>query len=139
MGKKPKRIKQRSLVGMIGKELTRRSRGRCELCGQPGGRPWELPPFPVEPDPDRSLMLCERCTSWMERGHPDADEHHLLSEVAWSDLPPVRLAAARLIFACEASPDWIRESLDDIDPATGEYRPAREPSAHHHEAPRAAL
>lgn len=115
-------MKQRSLVGLLGKELTRRSRGRCELCGSPGGRPWEIPPFPEYPEMDRTLMLCPRCTLWMEVGTPTPGEHHVLSTAVWSELPPVRLAAARLLLACPSAAPWLRDSLGDIDPESGEYR-----------------
>src|SRR5688572_6034741 len=57
-----KKPKQRAAVGALGKLLTRRSKGRCELCmGTTDVRPYELAPFPEEPDPERTLMACSRC------------------------------------------------------------------------------
>jgi protein PhnA len=121
-----KKPKQRARAGELGKELTRRSRGRCELCAGSGDvRPYELPPFPDEPDPDRTLMACGRCRGWLETGEIVHREARFLSEAVWSDVPPVRLAAARLLMATDGLDDpWLQDAIDaaNIDPATGEYR-----------------
>ena len=123
-----KRTKQRSAVGNLGKLLTRRSRGLCELCGSKDGPfPWELPPFPEEPEPERTLMACARCRSWLNGGEIRPMEAYFLSTAVWADEPAVRLAAARLLLAVDFPDDpWVRDALDavDVDPSTGEFRPA---------------
>ena len=120
-----KRPKQRPQVGVLGKELTRRSKGRCELCdGRVDVRPFELPPFPDDPDPERTLMACGRCREWMEHERIDPVQAHFLSEAVWSDLAPVKLAAARLLLASDGLDDpWLRDALDaaNVDPSTGEF------------------
>lgn len=120
-----KRAKQRPAVGALGKDLTRRSRGRCELCEDKGGaRPFELAPFPEEPNLDRALMACDRCRAWLERGRVDPVQATFLGTAVWSDEPAVKLAAARLLLLADdpASP-WLRDALDaaDVDPETGEF------------------
>jgi hypothetical protein len=123
-----KRPKQRPQVGVLGKELTRRSKGRCELCdGRVDVRPFELPPFPEDPDPERTLMACGRCREWMEHERIDPVQAHFLSEAVWSDLAPVKLAAARLLLASDGLDDpWLRDALDaaNVDPSTGEFAPS---------------
>ncbi|MCB9682689.1 MAG: hypothetical protein H6733_14585 [Alphaproteobacteria bacterium] len=123
-----KRPKQRAAVGVLGKLLTRRSHGRCELCeGRDDNRLYELPPFPEEPDPDRTLLACARCRGWLEGAPIDAAEARFLSAAIWSTLPPVRLAAARLLLTIDFADDpWLRDALDaaDVDPASGEFREA---------------
>lgn len=125
-----KKPKQRPQVGVLGKDLTRRSRGRCELCeGRDDVRPYELPPFPTEPSPDRTLMTCRRCRDWLEHDRIEPVEARFLSTAIWADVPPVRLAAARLLLAHEDLEDpWVHDALEaaDVDPATGEYRAAPE-------------
>lgn len=120
-----KKPKQRPQVGVLGKLLTRRSRGRCELChGQGDVRAYELPPFPEDPDPDRTLLACARCRGWMETDTIDPVQAHFLSEAVWSDVPAVKLAAARLLLANDGWDDpWLRDALEaaGVDPATGEY------------------
>jgi len=120
-----KRTKQRALVGVLGKALTRRSRGRCELCdSQDRPRPFELLPFPPEPEMERTLMLCDRCRRWLDRGEVVSMEAHFLSSAIWSQLPPVRLAAARLLLACDDLDNpWLQDVLDTMgfDAEAGEF------------------
>lgn len=123
---RPRRLRQRAAVGALGKLLTRRSRGRCELCGaRDEPRPYELPPFPEEPDPDRTLMACVRCRTWLEQEQIVAIEARFLAEAVWAELPPVRLAAARLLLTLEDPEDpWMRDALEvaNVDPDTREWR-----------------
>lgn len=118
--------KQRAQVGALGKHLTRRSRGRCELCeGREGVRAFELWPFPETPDLDRALMTCARCRRWLERDEIDPIEAHFLGGAVWSERPAVRLAAARLLLSNEDPEDpWMREALEvaNVDPETREFR-----------------
>ena len=91
-----KRPKQRAAIGVLGKMITRRSRGRCELCeGRDDNRLYELPPFPEEPDPERVMMTCGRCRRWLEKGGVDPVEAHFLSSAVWSEEPSVRLGGAQ--------------------------------------------
>jgi hypothetical protein len=126
MAKKKKRIKQRPAVGRLGKALTRRSRGLCELCtSKDSPRGFELVPFPEEPTMERSLVACARCRDWLENAHVVPVEAHFLCTAIWSEEPAVSLAAARLLLtADDPNNPWMRESLDavDVDPATGEFR-----------------
>lgn len=121
-----KRHKQRAAAGMLGKDLTRRSKGICELChSKIELRPYELTPFPEEPDIERALLACGRCRSWLDGGEIDPLEARFLSTAVWSDLAPVKLAAARLLLAVDDPDDpWVRDALEviDVDPRTGEFR-----------------
>ena len=121
-----KRHKQRAAAGMLGKDLTRRSRGICELCDSKIElRPYELTPFPEDPDIERALLACGRCRSWLDGGEIDPLEARFLSTAVWSDLAPVKLAAARLLLAVDDADDpWVRDALEviDVDPRTGEFR-----------------
>ena len=121
-----KRNKQRALAGILGKDLTRRSRGRCELCGsRQDVRLYELPPFPDEPDPDRTVMGCGRCRKWLQGDHIDTVGAWFLSSAVWSELPAVRLAAARMLLSCDDPEDpWLRDALavTNVDPETLEFR-----------------
>lgn len=119
--------KQRAAVGVLGKALTRRSRGRCELCGERHDvRLYELAPFPEEPDPDRVVMACERCRRWLDTEEIEPIQAHFLSSAVWSDVPPVKLAAARMLLAADFQEDpWLLDALEaaDVDPVTREFRP----------------
>lgn len=121
-----KRTKQRPAAGALGKDLTRRSRGRCELCeGKDDVRPFELVPFPDEPTMERTLMACQRCRGWLDKGDVDPIQATFLSSAVWSEHPAVQLAAARLVLcADDPSNPWVHDALDaaGIDPRTGEFR-----------------
>ena len=117
-----RRVKQRAAAMVLGKHLTRRSRGRCELCEQRDEvRVFELPPFPDDPAPERALMACVRCRSWLEQGGVDVVHAHFLGTAIWSECVPVRTAAARLLATCERQP-WIVDALEQagFDAATGQ-------------------
>lgn len=123
-GKRPKPPRQRASVGLLGKTLTRRSRGRCEACeARDGVRLFELAPFPEEPDPDRTLMACERCRRWLETGEVEPMQAHFLSSAVWSELPAVRLAAGRMLLECDYLDNpWLLDAFEaaGIDPVTAE-------------------
>jgi protein PhnA len=108
-----RRIRQRAAVGVLGKFVTRRSHGRCELCGgRDGLRLWEIPPFPEEPDPESTLLACARCRAWLEEGDIEPLEARFLSGAVWSDLAAVREAARRLLSAAPSDDPWIRDALE---------------------------
>ncbi len=108
-----RRIRQRAAVGILGKFITRRSRGRCELCGgREGLRLWELPPFPEEPDPDNTLLTCARCRGWLESERVDSLEARFLSGSVWSELTAVREATRRLLTATPVDDPWVRDALE---------------------------
>ena len=70
-------------------------------------------------------MACARCRRWLERGSIEPIEAHFLSTAVWSELGPVRLAAARLLLASDGLDDpWLIDALEaaDVDPQTGEFR-----------------
>ena len=120
-----KKPKSRAAVGRLGKALTRRSRGRCELCDRREGvQPYELAPWPEEPDLSRTLMTCLRCRTWLHFGTTDPVEAHFLNQAIWSDVPPVKLAAARLLIASDDLTDpWLSDAIEaaQVDPHTGEF------------------
>lgn len=126
-----KKPKQRAAVGVLGKAITRRSRGKCELCGdRDETRLYELDPFPEEPDEDRTLMACGRCRRWLEDGEIVPIEAHFLSGAVWADPPAVRLAAARMLLTADFADDpWLMDALEaaNVDPATREFRPVTDP------------
>jgi hypothetical protein len=123
---KRKRIKQRAAIGRLGKWLTRRSRGRCELCESANDiRGFELTPLPEEPTLERSLMACGQCRSWLEYGNVNPIEARFLQTAVWSQEAAVRLAAARLLLQIDDLSDpWLVDALDaaGVDPETQELK-----------------
>lgn len=102
----------------LGKELSRRARSRCELCGDSTSlEVVEVPPATEEPDPDRAVMVCARCRPAVDggrmRGEPDT--WRFLAEAVWSETAPVQVAAVRATRRlAEEGVDWAREALDGL-------------------------
>lgn len=107
---------RRAEVLALGKELSRRARSRCELCGQAGSLSVVEPaPAPLEPAEDRALLLCGRCAGLLELkpGKPLPDEASLrfLTEAVWAENSLVVVVAVRLLRRAQAS--WAAQALDD--------------------------
>ena len=86
-------------LNMLGKDLARRAKSKCELCERGGEKLqiFEVPPVPRDPDFGRSLLLCAEC----------ADQ-------AGSENPMVQVMAIRLLKRLAKTQDWARESLDEL-------------------------
>ena len=107
---------RRAAVTGLGKELSRRARSRCELCGEAGSLLVVEPaPAPSEPREDRALLLCGRCAGLLEvkPGRPLAGPEGLrfLADAVWAELPLVVVVAIRLLRRVDAA--WARQALDD--------------------------
>ncbi len=107
-----------SALNLLGKDLARRAKSKCELCER-GGEVLsilEVPPEPKEPDFERCVMICEQCkTAISEPKRFQAGEQwRFLAQTVWSDVPPVQVLAVRLLRRQSSSQGWAREALDDL-------------------------
>ena len=104
-------------LSLLGKDLTRRSRARCELCTQ-SGVPlsiYEVPPAPKEPRLNSVLHLCEACTSQLEKPKKiDPNHWRILSETVWSELPAAQVIAVRILKHLAGTHAWAQEILEGI-------------------------
>jgi protein PhnA len=116
MARGREQYKQRQeAIAALGRPLSRRARSRCELCDASGTRltPFEVHPIPEDPDPDRALMLCDRCLSGVTGGGLEPNEWRFLETSAWSELPPVQVVAVRAVrrLSEEHATDWASDLL----------------------------
>lgn len=103
-------------LNALGKSLTRRSHARCELCQAQGQKlsPLEVLPLPETPDIDHTLFLCQTCIDQIRGRTPLSPNHwHCLSTAIWSQIPPVQVAAVRLLKKLHHL-DWARELEEDL-------------------------
>ena len=103
-------------LSLFGKDLTRRSRSCCELCGKSGQKLaiFELPPVPVDPEIDRCLFLCSVCSDRIENPKSIVGDYwRFLSETIWSDIPTVQILAARILDCIGRKEQWAIDVLDD--------------------------
>ncbi len=97
------RDKHQARVGalsLLGKDLARRARSHCELCGASGVSLTilEVPPVPEEPDPERAIMVCDTCREQVENPkRMDPNHWHCLNTSVWSEVPAVQVMAVTLL------------------------------------------
>ena len=105
-------------LSRFGKDLARLAKSKCELCEAAGEKLsiFEVPPVPAQPDMDRCLLLCQRCTgvSFAVREKVTGEQWRFLSEASWSEIPMVQVMAIRLLKRLSASQAWAREALDTL-------------------------
>ena len=111
--KHQERLRQLSLYG---KDLTRRSRSCCELCGSAGQKLsiYELEPIPKDPEFERCLFLCDDCrTPLTNPKQLDPERWRFLSETIWSEIPIVQALAARILDALSRRERWAADLLEE--------------------------
>ena len=104
-------------IANLGRDLTRRSKARCELCGTSGTRLFakEVEPLPEQPDPEHSLFLCEKCSDDMARDTLDPNHWRFLESMVWSEIAPVQVTAVRLCRRLkDQGVDWAGDILSDL-------------------------
>ncbi len=115
-GLTPKRARLDALA-QLGKDLTRRSRAHCELCGHGQTRlgALEVAPLPGEPDMAHTIFICEPCQEAMGPKDLDRQYWRFLETAIWSDLPPVQVTAVRLSRQLSAQgEDWATSLLEGL-------------------------
>ena len=102
---------------MLGRDLTRRSKARCELCSAAGERLFtiEVEPLPDQPDPDHAVFLCEQCRDGSIGGKLEPNRWRFLESVVWSEIPAVQITAVRLCRRLEnAGVGWAGDILSGL-------------------------
>ncbi len=104
-------------LSLFGKDLTRRSRSCCELCGASGRtlEIYELGPIPAEPEYDRCLFLCPECREPLKNSAAlQAERWHFLKEAVWSEERVVQALAARILDRLGRTESWAAELLEEV-------------------------
>jgi len=109
---------RKAAVSALGRDLSRRARSRCEVCGE-GGRltVLEVPPTDEEPSMDRAVLACDRCKALSDGALAGADSNTLrfLGETVWSEVLPAQLVAVRLVrVLAENGVPWAQEAADGL-------------------------
>ncbi len=106
-----------SALSALGKDLARRARSKCEVCGETGPlRPVALTAAD-EPALDEALLLCERCETLLCKGrHEGAETLRFLEEAVWSEFEPVQVAAVKMLETLvDADVDrWPAEAAENL-------------------------
>jgi hypothetical protein len=103
-------------VASLGRNLSRRARNHCELCGEGGSlKVIEVEPVLEEPDEERAILVCPRCENALGKGRPDPMAMRFLETTIWAETRPAQIAAVRITrsLAADGVP-WAADALDDL-------------------------
>jgi len=104
-------------LAALGRILARRSGSRCELCSVSGTSLYsvEVEPVPEQPDPERTLFVCQPCKESVSGGKLISPQLRFLETLVWSDIPVVQVAAVRLCRRLYSEGvDWAGDALADL-------------------------
>lgn len=103
-------------LSRLAKDLVRRSRSKCELCGRGGIKLeiYELLPLEDEPYVDGCIFICESCRKQVENPKKMTPAHwRCLNNAIWSEVPAVQVMSTRLLRRLmTAKQHWAEELLE---------------------------
>ncbi|MFK0571759.1 phnA protein [Endozoicomonas sp.] len=110
-----KHQERQAALSLLGKDLARRAKSKCEIC-EASGVPlaiYEVAPVPSEPDYDHCLMLCETCKTQLENPKRlDPNHWRCLTKSIWSQLPVAQVVSLRQLRKLSEKQDWAIEALE---------------------------
>ena len=109
---------RQNLLSRFAKDLVRRSRSKCELCGRGNVRleVYELPPEGDEPFLDGCVFICEAChRQIIHPGKMVPSYWRCLNHALWSEVPAVQVLSVRMLRRLVASGQhWAEELLEHV-------------------------
>ncbi|MCM8533656.1 MAG: PhnA domain-containing protein [Lentisphaeraceae bacterium] len=105
---------RQSELDSFGKDLAKRSKSKCELCGESTSLMiYEVPPV-VDPEFEKCIMICEPCQEQVEDPKKlNVNHWHCLNETAWSEVPAVQVVVWRLLQQL-SSESWAEDLKDQL-------------------------
>ncbi|MGB1272475.1 MAG: phnA protein [Endozoicomonas sp.] len=108
-------------LNLLGKDLARRARSKCEIC-EAAGVPlaiYEVAPIPSEPELEHCLMACETCRDQLDNPKRLQPDHwRCLTKSIWSTVPVVQVLSLRQLRKLSEEHHWAAEALEHtyLDP-----------------------
>ena len=97
-------------IQLLGKDLARRAKRRCEFCESKDDlRPYDATPED-EPSLDGLALLCGRCRAVLDGRGDDPQTLRFLEVAVWSDIPAIGNSAKALLRRLDAA--WARDTLE---------------------------
>ena len=110
-----KHQERQSALSLLGKNLARRARSKCELC-EASGVPltiYEVAPAPAEPDIEHCLMTCSTCREQLENPKRIQSDHwRCLTKSIWSEVPAVQVLSLRYLRQFAEQHQWAADTLE---------------------------
>ena len=101
-------------LSLLGKDLARRARSKCELSGVSGSlKAFDLEDSSVDPDLDHVVLVCDEVHTLLGANKVDRprDTLRYLEEAVWNTEVAVRRAAVRILEKLDEP--WAREAIDN--------------------------
>ncbi len=105
-----------SELNRFGKDLVRRAKSKCELCGEHNTSflIYEVPPVPVEPKFEHCIHICEECEHQINKPKlMNVNHWHGLSASVWSEVPAIKVIAVVMLKRLQHD-DWASSLLEQI-------------------------
>jgi len=106
-----------NMLNSFGKNLTKRSKSRCELCSASDVSLtiYEIEPAPSEPDIEKCIFLCETCLNQIKNPKKLNTKHfQCLNQTVWSDIPAVKMMSVKLVTKISENEAWAENLLEEI-------------------------
>ena len=102
-------------LNSFGKDLAKRCKSKCELCGASTSLSiFEVHPV-SEPDFDHCVMICDVCREQVEEPKKFNINHwHCLNETAWSEVPAIQVLVWRLLNSQLSTEAWAQDLKDQL-------------------------
>ncbi|OED42677.1 phnA protein [Endozoicomonas sp. (ex Bugula neritina AB1)] len=102
-------------LSLLGKNLARRARSKCELC-EASGVPlkiYEVAPAPSEPDLDHCIMTCDNCREQLDNPKRMLPDHwRCLTKSIWSEVLAVQALSLRYLRKFSEEHQWAADTLE---------------------------
>lgn len=101
----------------FGKDLARRCKSHCEICGDHGVKLiiHEVPPVPKQPSFDHCIFICETCDGQIKKPKTlDTNHWRCLSTSIWSEVPAVQVMSVLVAKTLATKVDFAAELLDQV-------------------------
>lgn len=103
-------------LNTFGKDLARRAKSQCEMCGAAGTslQIHEVPPVASEPQYDHCILLCETCKEQLDNPKRLQPDHwRCLNTAVWSEVPAVQVMAVATLKKLRDQP-WAGELEEQL-------------------------
>jgi protein PhnA len=108
--------KRQEELDLLGRELTRRSGSKCELCLASGTKlnVFEIPPSSGEPDSERCVFICGTCLSGIFEPVKLNDHWRCLNEAIWSEVKSVKILSLIILKKISSKNSWAGDIIEEV-------------------------
>ena len=123
---------RQNMLSRFAKDLVRRSRSHCELCGKNGVKleAHEVTPLEKEPSVDACVFICEGCHRQVDDPRKIIPAHwRCLNNSLYSEVPAVQVIAYRLLrHVAGKGEHWAEQLMEHayLEPEIEEWANAAE-------------